>query len=234
MSLTAPPTLPERNSPLPTARRSGRWTAGSCAGLVVAALIAGCSWLPITRRPATVTCCPAPGVDTHGTTAPLSGDSLYQIESSWTTDAGQPLKFKALRGRVQLVVMFFASCQYACPVIVHDLKRIESALPADVRAQVGFTLVTFDVARDTPEVLRTYRERQQLADPRWTFLRGTPDDTLELAALLGVQYRRETNGQFTHSNLITLLNAEGEIIHRQVGLNQDIQETVKAIQTAVR
>ena len=37
------------------------------------------------------------------------------------------------------------------------------------------------------------------------------------------------SGQFAHSNLITILNSEGEIIHQLVGLNQDIQETVKRI-----
>ena len=60
-------------------------------------------------------------------------------------------------------------------------------------------------------------------------LRGSADDTLELAALLGVKYKRETSGQFAHSNLITVLNADGEIVHQQIGLNQDIAETVKRI-----
>ena len=52
--------------------------------------------------------------------------SIYQLDSSWTTDAGQSVKLAALQGKVQVVVMFFASCTYACPLIVQDMKQIEA------------------------------------------------------------------------------------------------------------
>ena len=163
------------------------------------------------------------------TTANFTDNSLYQLDSTWTNDAGQSLALSALRGRVQVVAMFFASCTYACPIIVHDLQRIEAALPETVRGKVGFTLVTIDTERDTPEALHAYRAARQLPADRWTLLHGTSDDTLELAALLGVKFKRETTGQFAHSNLITILNEQGEIIHQLAGLNQDIGETVKRI-----
>lgn len=130
--------------------------------------------------------------------------------------------------------MFFASCQYACPVLVHDLKKIAAALPTDTDGKVGFTLVTFDTVRDTPAALRTFRKNQQIPAGDWTFLQGSADDTLELAALLGVRYSRDAKGQFAHSNLITVLGPGGTIIHQQVGLNQDIAATVQAISDAVR
>ena len=160
--------------------------------------------------------------------------SLYQLDSTWTNDAGQPVKFGQLQGRVQVVVMFFASCTYACPIIVHDMQRMEAALPEKVRAATGFTLITIDPERDTTEALHDYRSVHRLTINRWTLLHGTPDDTLELAALLGVKFKREASGQFAHSNLITVLNEQGEIIHQQIGLNQDIGETVKRIVSAAK
>lgn len=164
---------------------------------------------------------------------PLTDRSLYQLESVWTNDLGRPVRLTALRGRPQLVVMFFASCQYACPALVHDLKRIESALPEPVRAQTGIALVSFDSARDTAPALAAYRERHQLPPERWTLLRGEAQDVLELAALLGVKYKQDAAGQFSHSNGITLLNAEGEIVHQQIGLNQRIDEIAAAVQALV-
>ena len=98
-----------------------------------------------------------------------------------------------------------------------------------MRANAGFSLITIDPERDTPDALRAYRTTRQLPTNRWTLLQGTPDDTLELAALLGVKFKREVSGQFAHSNLITILNPDGEIIHQLVGLNQDVQDTVKRI-----
>jgi protein SCO1/2 len=165
--------------------------------------------------------------------AAFTDKSLYQLDSTWTNDDRQPLHLGQLRGRVQVVAMFFASCTYACPVIVQDMKRIEAGLPGNLRAKVGFTLVTIDTDRDTPEALHAYRSVHQLPADRWTLLHGTPDDTLELAALLGVKFKREASGQFAHSNLITILNEQGEMIHQLAGLNQDISDTVKRITDAL-
>lgn len=159
--------------------------------------------------------------------------SLYQLDSMWTNDTGRLLKLGALQDRVQVVAMFFTSCTVACPILVQDMKRIETALPKDLRGKVGFILVTMDTDRDTPEALRAYRTVRSLPVDRWTLLRGTPDDTLELAALLGVKFKREATGQFAHSNLITILNKEGEVVHQIAGLNQDVADTVNLIEKTV-
>ena len=180
-------------------------------------------------------CCqPADPSATVAASAPLSDRSLYQLESVWTNDLAKPFHLTELRGRPQIVVMFFASCQYACPALVHDLKRIQAALPEQARVQAGFVLVSFDSERDTPPALAAYRERQQLPTGGWTLLHGRPDDVLELAALLGVKYKQDARGQFSHSNIITVLNAEGEVVHQQIGLNQNIDETVATVQRLVR
>jgi protein SCO1/2 len=161
--------------------------------------------------------------------SPFSDKSLYQTESKWTTDTKQQVSLAELKGRPQVVAMIFTSCQYACPIILNDLKRIEAALKPGLRARVGFTLVTFDTKRDTAEVLAGYRDSRHLTSKTWTLLRGESDDVLELAALLGVKYKEDANGQFAHSNIITVLNASGEIVHQQVGLGQDINDTVREL-----
>lgn len=97
------------------------------------------------------------------TPAEFTDKSLYQLDSTWTTDDGQQIKLGALQGRGQVVVMFFASCQAACPILVHDMKRIEASLSENTRAEVGFTLVTIDIERDTPEAPRQERDWQSRA-----------------------------------------------------------------------
>ena len=161
--------------------------------------------------------------------ATFTDESLYQTESTWATDQGKQVKLGELAGRPQVIVMFFANCQFACPIIVNDMKRIEAALPRELRARIGFTLVSFDTKRDTPAALAAYRRTRALPAENWTLLHGEPDDVLELAALLGVKFKEDTNGQFTHSNVITILNAQGEIVRQQIGLNQDIEEAVRLL-----
>ena len=79
-------------------------------------------------------------------------------------------------------------------------------------------------------MLKAYRAKEKLALARWTLLRGKEDDVRELAALLGINYQRDAKGQFSHSNVITVLNAEGEVAFQLTGLNKDPQETVAAIE----
>ena len=160
--------------------------------------------------------------------------SLYLLDSTWTSDVGRQIKLGALRGRPQIVAMFFTHCEYACPILVGELKAIEGRLPADVLGKVDFLLVSIDSKRDTPAELAAFREKRQLARERWTLLRGEADDVREVAALLGVNYAEDSRGQFAHTNLITLLNAEGEIAFQQVSLKQDPTPLLAAIERAAR
>ena len=163
------------------------------------------------------------------TTNEPSERSLYLLESTWTSDVGRKVKLGVLRGRRQVLAMVFTRCEFACPIIVDDLQRIQRTLAPELRDQVDFVLVSFDPERDTPGVLRAYRQQMHLGEDHWTLLTGRPDDVRELAVLLGVNYQRDARGQFAHSNVITVLNAEGEIIHRQVGLGRGPAETVAAL-----
>ncbi len=171
---------------------------------------------------------PAPCCVEEKPAAPLTDKSLYQLNSAWTNDAGRSVALTTLRGRPVLLAMFFASCEYACPVLVNDLKRLEAALPDDVRGNVQLVLVSFDTKRDTPPALKAFRERMDLGS-KWTLLTSTPSSVQELAMLLGVKFKQDSRGQFAHSNLITVLNAEGEIAHQHVGLQGDISTAAKVV-----
>jgi len=159
--------------------------------------------------------------------------SIYQTESSWTSDQQKQIKLGALAGKPQVVLMFFSHCTTACPILINDLRRIQATLTPDERTRVGFTLVSFDSERDTPTALAEYRKSWTLPGD-WNLLTGKSDDVLELAALLGIKYKQGADGQFMHSNVITVLNAKGEIVFQQVGLNGDIAETVRQIEQLLK
>jgi protein SCO1/2 len=178
-------------------------------------------------------CCAAPET-TDTALIRLTDKSLYQLDSTWTNDCGTPFKLASLRGRPQIVAMFFANCSYACPLLVFQMKQIEAALPEPVRSQIGFTLVSFDTERDVPQVLHNYRLQHALTEGRWTLLRGSPDDVLDLAALLNVKFKKDAQGQFLHSNVLTLLNADGEVVCQQLGLNLNHEEMIRRASELVR
>lgn len=159
--------------------------------------------------------------ETITATQKLSTNSIYQLEATWTDDNGKTCTLAEFRGEPVVITMFFARCEYACPLLVNDMRRLRATLPENLQKRTHFVLVSFDTERDTPGVLHAYRSAQKL-DSQWTLLRGNTGDIQALAMVLGVQYKQDVRGQFAHSNLITVLNAEGEIAYQHSGLNGDL------------
>ena len=196
-----------------------------CLSLVAGSLL----WAPLVAFAADRCCCQAPAAAAARSAAAYSDRSIYQLNATWTTDGGQPFKLGELRGRPVVLAMFFTSCGYACPRIVSDMARIRQSLPSAVRARAMFVLASFDDEHDTVAALQAYREGHELGTRNWILLRGAPDQIRELAAVLGVSYKKNALGQFSHSNLITILNREGEIAHQRAGLDGGLAEAAQAV-----
>lgn len=160
---------------------------------------------------------------------PPSEGSLYLLESRWTSDLGRTVRLGQFQGRLVIATMFFSTCQFACPLLIQDLKRLEAALPPALRKEVIFALVSFDPEHDTPAALAAYRERQSLDPARWCLLTGRADDVRELAAVLGISYAKDVRGQFMHSNILTLLDRTGEVRHQEMGLNRPFDALLEAM-----
>ncbi|MBR9988325.1 MAG: SCO family protein [Gemmatimonadetes bacterium] len=153
--------------------------------------------------------------------------SVYDLEARWHDQGGHPLILRDLAGRPRVIAMVYTSCAYACPRILKDMKRIEGELRT-AGIDAGYVMVSIDPERDTPARLSEYARSVMLDPADWTLLAGTDDSVLELAALLGVRYRRVGEADFEHSNIITLLDGSGRIVHRQIGLNAEPDALVRA------
>ncbi len=169
------------------------------------------------------TCC------TSGMPGGTSDASLYLLNSKWTNQNGERISLSELGGKIRVVAMFYSRCTYACPMTINDMKKIEASIPSDLRKHVGFVLVSFDPAHDTPKALREMADRLGLDGGRWTLLTGSTHDDRTLAALLGVEFEKKADGTFTHSTQITVLNSTGGIVYKHFGLNQPINDVVQAV-----
>jgi protein SCO1/2 len=159
-----------------------------------------------------------------------SGESLYQLPSVWTTDAGSRFKLEQLKGGTRVLAMMFTHCPSLCPTLVRDLKALDAAMPAKTRATTEYVLVTIDPDHDDAATLREFRTRMGLDPRRFLLLRGNARDTQELAAVLGFNYGKGDGRNYTHSNLVTVLDGQGAIVHQQIGLGTDLGRAVAMIQ----
>ena len=92
-------------------------------------------------------------------------------------------------------------------------------------------MVTFDPERDTVAVLKETAEKHS-CDKHWSLVRGSPADVRQVAAVLGVQYRRLASGEFNHSTSVLLLDAQGRITRRSGSLGAVDPALVTALRQA--
>lgn len=159
--------------------------------------------------------------------------SVYQLPSRWTDDSGRRILLTELGGHFQIVAFIFTHCGGACPLLVKSLQMQARSLPAAARERTRFVLVSMDPERDTVAALHRYRADMTL-DERWTLLRAADADVRELAAVLGFNYQRTPDGQFAHSNQVTLLDPAGEIVLQHAGVEGAVSAMSAAIADCTR
>jgi protein SCO1/2 len=165
------------------------------------------------------------------------GESIYQMAARFVDQTGVPAGLDAGRGHPVLMSMFYASCRDACPLLIADIRRVEASLPARVRADLRVVLVTLDPSHDTPAALQALATAHGVDGARWRFLTGSDDAVREVAAVLGVKYRRLSTGVINHASIITLLDRAGVVDTRVEGLGQpptDLVQRLLAIARAPR
>ena len=166
-------------------------------------------------------------------TAELPELSIYNLPSTWTTQDGNDIELQELRGKTLVMVMIYTSCKAACPRLVADMRNIEKQLPEKDLDKVQFIMVSIDPATDTPERLKEFSKENLMEDEHWMFLRGTEEATREFATVLAVSYKKISPIDFSHSNIISVFDENGVLVHQREGLGVDNTETVAAIHTEV-
>jgi protein SCO1/2 len=168
-----------------------------------------------------------------GRAATLPSDSIYQLPVRLTTQTGASANLDLYRGHPTLISMFYGSCPAACPMLITAMQIYESHLDEPSRSRLRVLLVSFDPARDTPEQLARLARLHNSDPVRWTYANATETDVRRIAAMLGISYRKLPGGEFDHSLLITLLDAEGRIIAHTTTLIGD-NEFLAKLRAATR
>lgn len=156
----------------------------------------------------------------------LNPNSIYNLSSTWTNHNSEKKVLSDFQGQQLLIAMVYTSCQHTCPLITNKLKKIVDSNKKTKKLKV--LMVTFDPDRDTPEALNKYFKKMKLND-NWILLTGRESDIRELAAVLGVNYKKDSAGEFSHSNIITLLSPDGVIKAQLQSLGEDISSIVKSV-----
>lgn len=159
----------------------------------------------------------------------ISDLSIYNLPSKWTNQNGQNIEMKDMKGKVLVMVMIYTSCKAACPRLVADMRNIEKRLPENIKDKVQMVLVSIDPETDKPKRLKAFAIENKMNSNQWVFLRSTEENTREFAAVLAVNYKKVSPMDFSHSNIISVFNADGELTYQQEGLGVNSDPTIAKI-----
>ncbi len=130
---------------------------------------------------------------------------------------GETVSLDSLRGKVIIIDFFFTHCASICPIMTHNMRRLQDALKLKDQTKnldttfVRFLSFTVDPAHDSVPVLKKYADRYGVNSDLWWMLTG-PKKTIYDFALnelkLGLQDSVSVDSNFVHTDYIALLDKD--------------------------
>lgn len=165
----------------------------------------------------------------------IFAQSLYDLKTSWRDIENKKTDVSVAAGSYALIAMVYTGCAHACPMTISKIKKIEEEFSKAKFTELKIVLASFDVKNDRPEKLKKYQAERNLNPEQWKFLAAeTDDDARKLAVTLGISYKDIGDGDFSHSNAITLLDRSGKVIASINSLNAETAPLLAALQESLK
>jgi protein SCO1/2 len=143
---------------------------------------------------------------------------------------GGRLALADLRGNLVLLDFVFTSCQGPCPMLTSAHVTLQRMLAPELRARTRFVSISLDPVRDTPMALRAYALARGADLRGWSFLTGDPEAVARVLEGYGVGTLRRPDGQIDHLVATFLIDAEGRIAQRFIGLEHEPEALLRALE----
>lgn len=101
-----------------------------------------------------------------------------------------------IKDKVVVINFIYTSCPDTCPLETAKLVRVQKIMGDRVGKDVFFYSISIDPERDTPEVLKAYREGFKA---KWNFYTGKKSDIIQLRKKLGLYIEEIQDGSNNHN-----------------------------------
>ena len=141
-----------------------------------------------------------------------------------TSQDNNPVSLADFRGKAVALSFIYTGCPDICPMLTQKMVDVQDALGTDFGAKVVFVSITLDPERDTPEVLKDYAQFWGAKPEGCSFLTGSLEAVRDVTRRYGVFFAKKEDGSVEHSQLTTLVDADGQMRVQYLGARFDPEE----------
>jgi protein SCO1/2 len=166
----------------------------------------------------------------------LPENSVYLLPGNWQDQDNNSLVLSDFAGKVSVVTFVFVNCQFTCPYLVGELKKVESGLPDPDDPDLQFLIFLFDDIRGDQEAMQDFLQRYEITRPNWRILTGSPEDLNILTDEMDLQYKviDEEKRAYLHTNFAAVIGKDGMVVKTDRGFQAEESELVDAILEALK
>lgn len=141
------------------------------------------------------------------------------------------------KGNVILVGYVYTHCPDICPMITYNMRDIQRELVDEENFML--VSISFDPARDTPEIMYDYANNYRLDQANWRLLTGNSEsinsalDELEIRTLKTPTRFTDSGPQYfiDHTDKVTLIDGRGNIRSTYSGSEMNTERIIADIHT---
>jgi protein SCO1/2 len=141
-----------------------------------------------------------------------------------TSHDGAAVSLASFHGKVVALTFIYTECPDICPLLTQKMAQVQDELGADFGKKIAFVSITLDPAHDTPEILKDYAEFWGAKPEGWMFLTGAPEAVRDVTRRYGVFFSKKEDGSVDHTQLTTLIDADGQMRVQYLGARFDPEE----------
>jgi len=168
----------------------------------------------------------APSGSGSGATLDLGFDLDLAPPFALLNQEGAQVALADFEGTAVLLDFVFTRCTGPCPLLTAAHVRLQRRLPSTIRARTALLSISVDPAHDTPPRLREYARKHGADLSDWSFLTGAPETVRNVVDAYHVGSTRGPDGQIDHVVATFLIDPEGRIAERYLGLQHSLEDII--------
>ncbi|MBF0292228.1 MAG: SCO family protein [Nitrospinae bacterium] len=151
----------------------------------------------------------------------------------FTDQDGARFDVKTWFDKPMVVSFVFTNCPVICPAITSSLSKVVKENKERFGKDFRILTISFDIAKDTPDVMKKFGHNFTEDFANWKFLTGSAETVKSFADRLGIVFKPDDAGGFLHTIGVTVVEPGGIVSAQVFGPQYSSEDILLPVDTAL-